>query len=161
MCLSVVSLSVHRGFHVIIIHDALDLTIQGPTSPSPRHGTSLYRVPLSPMTWDLTVEGSPSHPAPSRHGTSLYRNNPDMFKLVQLEPHHTGTPSTDMFNLFHYEAHTVSKWAVPVLLECFLLLYTVHKNVSHMCPNPQNTLVGPGFSWTPIMCFTKLLLTVS
>ena len=38
-----------RGSHATIIHDALDLTIQGPPWPQcprhARHGTSLYRDP--------------------------------------------------------------------------------------------------------------------
>ena len=43
--------SVHRGSHVIITHDALDLTVQvlpkalAPT-PRSRHWTSLYRDPM-------------------------------------------------------------------------------------------------------------------
>ena len=41
----------------------------------------------------------------------------DMFKLVQLGPHWTGPP--DKFKL---ETCMVVKWAVGILLECFLVL---------------------------------------
>ena len=55
--------AVHGGFHVTITHDALDLTIQGPPSPSPAgHGASLYMEPPAPA------------PTPR-----------DMFKLVHFE----------------------------------------------------------------------------
>ena len=46
-----------------------------------------------------------------------------MFKLVELGPHCTCTPSPRPFlKLVHYEAHTVGKLAVGILLECFLVL---------------------------------------
>ena len=46
-----------------------------------------------------------------------------MFKLVELGPHCTWTPSPRPFlKLVHYEAHTVGKLAVGILLECFLVL---------------------------------------
>ena len=45
---------------------------------------------------------------------------PDMFKLVQLGHHSSGHQPPDMFKLVHYEACTVGKRAVGILLECFL-----------------------------------------
>ena len=66
------------------------------------HGIPSYRAPL------LCTE-----PAPPL----------DMFKLVQLGPHCTGTPPLpqDIFKLVHYDAHTVGKLAVGILLEYFLV----------------------------------------
>ena len=52
----------------------------------------------------------------------MYRT-PDMFKLVQLGPHCTGTPpSPNIFKLVHYEARTVGKRAVDIRLKCLLVL---------------------------------------
>ena len=65
----------------------------------------------------------------------LYRAPPlDMFKLVQLGPHCTGTPPfrasphpsvqppphPTQFRLVHCEARTVGKWAVSIRLKCLL-----------------------------------------
>ena len=65
---------------------------------------------------------------------ALDLTTPGMFKRVQLGPHCTGKPPTppsvhgppalapplDMFKLVHYEAGMIGKWAVGILLECFL-----------------------------------------
>ena len=110
------------------------------TSASPGHGTSLYRDP-----WPL--------PAPfPGHGTSLYKDPrlqahpsppPDMCQLVQLGPHCTGTPTSDLWwlgqetysNLITWgpllvptcggcwSTYCWHKWVERILLECFLLLY--------------------------------------
>ena len=46
--------------------------------------------------------------------------SPDMFKLVQLGPHWTGTIPC-LFNFFRYEAWTVNMRAVVFLLKCLLV----------------------------------------
>ena len=48
---------------------------------------------------------------------------------LSIGPYCTGTPWTqpsppDMLKLVYYEAHTIDKWAVRNLLECFLVLST-------------------------------------
>ena len=84
---------------VTITHDALELTTQGPPPPSAAH----------PPTEILLVPATAS---------------PDMFKLLQLGLHCTGSlPSQGMFKLFHYEAHTVGRRVVDILLECFLVFH--------------------------------------
>ena len=51
----------------------------------------------------------------------LYRAcTPDMFKLNQDGPHCTAPPP-ETFKLVHYETCTVSKRAVGILLDCFLV----------------------------------------
>ena len=49
--------------------------------------------------------------------------SPNMFKLVQLGPRCAGATSTSphMFKVVHHEERTVSKRAVGILLECFLV----------------------------------------
>ena len=92
--------------------------------PPPPHQMYSYLSNL-----DLTVHG----PGPTS----------DMFKLVELGPHCTGTPPPDMFKLVHYvrlepdctgtatpnilklvhyEARTVGKRAIHILLESFLVI---------------------------------------
>ena len=44
---SVVAVCLQGGFHVTIIHDALDTTVQGPPSPAPFHRDS----PASDIWW--------------------------------------------------------------------------------------------------------------
>ena len=52
-------------------------------------------------------------PLPMMHWTSSYRDPPTDL---------TGQgPSRHVHKLVHYEAHTVCKWAVSILLECFLV----------------------------------------
>ena len=47
-----------------------------------------------------------------------------MFKLVQLGPLGTGTPSTlDMFKLFQCVDHTIGKREVGVRLKCLLFIF--------------------------------------
>ena len=46
---------------------------------------------LNSLNLDLTVQGQPRHVQTCSTWTSLYRDNQDMFKLVQLGPHCTGT----------------------------------------------------------------------
>ena len=83
-----------RGSHVTITHDALELTVQGPSS-SPG--------PLTAWTWDLTVQGS--HPAPS-------------LSPLGMRPHCTGTPYQknqvanigDLFNLVHLRTPPSGGW---------------------------------------------------
>ena len=57
----------------------------------------------------------------------IQASHTDMFKLVQLGPHCTGISPPPfpcpqyMFKPVHYEAHTVGKRAVDILLECFIV----------------------------------------
>ena len=83
-----------------IIHDSLDPTIQ---ALPPNTGNA----PPGPQTWELTTQ---------RH--------PDMFKRVHFGPQYTAPPYPDIITLIHYETCTVSKQAVCVLLEYFLVLIT-------------------------------------
>ena len=86
---------------VCLFHDSLDPTIQA--LPPPNTGNA----PPGPQTWELTTQG-----------------HPDMFKFVHFGPQYTAPPSPDMITLIHYETCTVSKQAVCVLLEYFLVLIT-------------------------------------
>ena len=82
-----------------ITHDAMDLTIK------------------HPPTWDLTAQGPLGPPLYMAH------------HCTGTLPHPTGTPPPpDMSKLVHYEAHTVGKWVVRILLECFLVIY--YKQIS-------------------------------
>ena len=100
--------SVHRGVspHVTIIHGALDLAIQGsqPTSgPCPLHMGPHYTGTLAPL-WSL---------AP-----------------IDMGPHCTGTPARQTCsNFLHYEAHTIGKRAVCILLECFLVVSMIFDDI--------------------------------
>ena len=50
----------------------------------------------------------------------------DMFKLVPLRPHCTGYKyPLNLFKLVHYEAHTVCKWVVGIILNAFLLIVSL------------------------------------
>ena len=69
------------------------------------HYSSLYRTP--PQSW------------PPQHETSLYRDTP----LALALPPAMALP--DMLKLVHYEACTVDKRAVRILLECFLVIQSL------------------------------------
>ena len=81
--------------HVTINHDALDIIKQGPP----------------PLAQVLPLCRNPQDLAPR-----TYSN------LFNLDLTIQGPP--DMFKLVHYEAHTVCKRVVSILLECFLVLLT-------------------------------------
>ena len=91
------------GFYVAITHDTLDLTTQGLPWPYP------VRPPVQEviqsccklLNLDITVQGYP-HAQTCSTWSSLCNHPPNLFKHV------------------HYEAHTIDKWAVGILLECFL-----------------------------------------
>ena len=51
-----------------------------------------------------------------------------MFKLVQLEPYYTGIPPGQMLELVHYEARTVGKRAVLILLGNYLMQESIPGN---------------------------------
>ena len=105
-----------RGSYVTITH-VVNLTTQ--LAPQ------LRSQPL-PQTWDLTVQGPPWPHIPDMgpHCTGTPPKSQPTSRHVQLGPHckgtHTGSPM-DMFQLVHYEVLTVGKWAVRILLECFLI----------------------------------------
>ena len=95
--------------------------------PPPGHGIPVCRdpsanaLPPRPRHGPHCIGTSPPTPDPSPVP-------PDMFKLVQLRPHCTGTLASaffqfflpGMFKLIHYEAHTFGKQSVCILPECFL-----------------------------------------
>ena len=88
-------------------------SVQGP----PGHAQNLFNL-------YFTVQGSPGH------AQNLF----NLYFTVQ-------GPAPDMFKSVHYEARTVGKWAVGIILECLLVTahkrslrrLCFHKNVS-FCP---------------------------
>ena len=91
------------GPHVAITHDALDLTVQGPPTPT--------KDMLRFVKFDLTLQGPP----------------PTCSKSLNLDLTVQGPP--DKFKLVHNEAHVIGKQVVGLLLEYFLLLI----KISRMC----------------------------
>ena len=84
------SLSPQKGSQVTITHDALDLTTQGHCPTPYRH----LSIQGPPCTW-----------------------TPDMFKLVEIGPHCTGTPPPNFFTM----KHVAGSWHPTGMLSCKLI----------------------------------------
>ena len=122
------------GGNVTITHYALDLTIQGPF-PNP------YFAPLH-YTLHLAIRGPPVLDLPPGHVTSLYRDS--YFSASPVLGDNWWPRMQTCSNLFTWGshlcwhmvatvAHTVDKWALRILLECFLALsvfYTLQEEHS-------------------------------
>ena len=103
-----------EGAHVTMIHVTIG------QSRCPMGVPSSYNDPSPPRPrhFPFNIQGSPA-PAPSQK----------KFKLVQLGPHHTGTPLPfpDMLKLVHYVAWTASKRAIGIRLKCLLVVRSFYK----------------------------------
>ena len=108
-------------FSVVSVHQSVILstgvggvpTIQGPANlynPTVlTHCTEPHWTCSNMFRLDLIVQ-SPTGPVLTCSGwTSLYRAPLDLFRLIQVEPHCTGTHPPNMFTLAHYVAPTVGK----------------------------------------------------
>ena len=85
---------------------------------------------------DLTIQGPLQPPPPKKYGTSFYRD-------PQGWPSPSPTPILDMFKL-HYEARTVGKRTIHILVECFLVQSYFHYSVS----NFSRDMPEAQFNWT-------------
>ena len=94
---------VQRGPHVIITHDALNLTVQPP--PQPRHET--WNTP--PQSCPLDMQ--PPWPPTTDIWWSSLETCSNLFIAPPLERHLEVAS----------KARTVCRWAAPFLLECILV----------------------------------------
>ena len=89
----------------------LDLTVQTPPDKLLQLGSHCTGTPQTNLfNLDLTVQGPPN-------------------KLFKLGPQCAGSPALDMFKLVHYEACTVVKLDAGILLECFLVVVNIKRQV--------------------------------
>ena len=87
--------------------------------------------PYSPPSPALTIQYPPQPPPPAQAnhhtGTPQY-----MFILVQVGPHHKGTPPSphlDMFKQVHYLGKTAGNRVIAIQLKCLRVLLV------SSCPN--------------------------
>ena len=93
---------VQRGPHVIITHDALNLTVQPPPNSDMRHGTPPQSCPL---------DMQPPWPPTTDIWWSSLETCSNLFIAPPLERHLEVAS----------KARTVCRWAAPFLLECILV----------------------------------------
>ena len=110
-------------------HDALDFT----------KGNLPHPIVQTCSTWTHCTDNSPEKPLQlGSHCTGTPQKN--LFnldltvqgppnKLFKLGPQCAGTPVLDMFKLFHYETCTVVKLDAGILLECFLVVMNIKRQV--------------------------------
>ena len=123
--------------HVTIIHDVLGLTVHGsPNLGPPQHGTLLCSPPQrQPSPSDMGPLSTPPQPwlCPPYMGShctgcpnpvppptsNIWWPSLDICSKV-----FTSGPPPPPRHLMAIETHTVGKWAVHILLECFLVIFS-------------------------------------
>ena len=112
------------GSHVTITHDAMDLMTQGPLHAGPQPCSPLYRTcPIAKQSSKPILVAQEGMAAAENLDIGLCMCPVHLYlKLCSgwTSLYRDPTPP-DMFILVHYEAHTVGKWTISILLECFLV----------------------------------------